>query len=137
LAEDIGVTPSFKQGQYIEATISSVPGQGYRNLEYLIMDGGSNDNTVEVIEKYSEHLTYWVSEPDEGQTDALIMGFNRTSGDIFCWLCSDDLFDSEPCMRWSKSSASTLTGRWFTVTASGCREGWIRYRWESRPSRRP
>ncbi|MGH3145251.1 MAG: glycosyltransferase family 2 protein [Rubrobacter sp.] len=88
------VTPSFNQGQYIEATIESVLGQGYPNLEYIIMDGGSTDDTVEILERYSEHLAYWVSEPDEGQTDALIKGFERASGDIFCWLCSDDLFES-------------------------------------------
>src|SRR5215211_6231675 len=88
------VTPSFNQGRYIEATIKSVVEQGYPNLEYLIMDGGSTDGTVEIIEKYSDQLTYWVSEPDEGQTDALIKGFNLASGDILCWLCSDDLFEA-------------------------------------------
>ena len=88
------VTPSFNQGQYIEATIKSVLDQGYPNLEYIIMDGGSTDGTVEILEKYSDQLTYWVSEPDEGQTDALIKGFDRASGDILCWLCSDDLFEA-------------------------------------------
>src|SRR5215213_2619185 len=88
------VTPSFNQGRYIEATIKSVVEQGYPNLEYFIMDGGSTDDTVEIIEKYSDQLNYWVSEPDEGQTDALIKGFDRASGDILCWLCSDDLFES-------------------------------------------
>ena len=87
------VTPSFNQGQYIEATIRSVLEQGYPNLEYIIMDGGSTDGTVEIIERYSDRLAYWVSEPDEGQTDALVKGFNRASGDILCWLCSDDLYE--------------------------------------------
>ncbi len=87
------VTPSFNQGQYIEATIRSVLDQEYPNLEYIIIDGGSTDATVAVIEKYSEHLSYWVSEPDEGQTDALIKGFDRSTGEIMCWLCSDDLFE--------------------------------------------
>jgi glycosyltransferase involved in cell wall biosynthesis len=87
------VTPTYNQVQYIEATIRSVLDQGYPNLEYIIIDGGSTDGTVEVIEKYSEHLAHWVSEPDEGQTDALIKGFDRASGDILCWLNSDDLFE--------------------------------------------
>jgi len=88
------VTPSLNQGRYIKATIESVLEQEYPNLEYIIIDGGSTDGTVGIIESYSEHLAYWVSEPDEGQTDALIKGFNRASGDILCWLCSDDLFES-------------------------------------------
>ena len=88
------VTPSFNQGRYIEATIKSVLDQGYPNLEYIIMDGGSTDGTVEIIERYSDRLAYWVSEEDEGQTDALIKGFDRASGDILCWLCSDDLFEA-------------------------------------------
>ena len=87
------VTPSYNQGRYIEATIRSVLDQGYPNLEYIVMDGGSTDGTEEVIEKYSEHLAYWVSEPDGGQTDALIRGFDRAGGDILCWLNSDDLFE--------------------------------------------
>ncbi len=89
------VTPSFNQGRYIEATIKSVLDQEYPNLEYIVMDGGSSDDTVEIIERYSEHISYWVSEPDEGQTDALIKGFDRSTGEIMCWLCSDDLFEEK------------------------------------------
>src|SRR5438105_607276 len=71
------VTPSFNQGQFIEATLRSVLLQGYPNLEYLVVDGGSRDNSVEIIKKYSRWLTYWVSEPDSGQSDAINRGLNR------------------------------------------------------------
>ena len=87
------VIPSFNQVQYIEATIESVLDQGYPNLEFIVIDGGSTDGTVDIIKRYSEHLSYWVSEPDDGQTDALIKGFDRSTGEILCWLCSDDLFE--------------------------------------------
>lgn len=87
------VTPSFNQAPYIEATIRSVLNQGYPNLEYIIIDGGSDDGSAEIIEGYSDRLAYWVSEPDEGQTDALIKGFRRATGEIMGWLCSDDLYE--------------------------------------------
>lgn len=85
-------TPSFNQGQYIEETIRSVLLQGYPNLEFIIMDGGSKDNTVEIIKKYEPWITYWVSETDRGQSHAINKGFDRATGDIFAWLCSDDLY---------------------------------------------
>jgi glycosyltransferase involved in cell wall biosynthesis len=87
------VTPSFNQAEYIEKTILSVLDQGYPNLDYLIMDGGSEDGSAEIIDRYSEHLSYWTSAPDGGQTDALVKGFERASGDILGWLCSDDLHE--------------------------------------------
>lgn len=87
------VTPSFNQARYIEATIRSVLEQGYPNLEYIVIDGDSSDGSVRIIERYADRLAYWVSEPDGGQTDALIKGFERSTGEIMCWLCSDDLHE--------------------------------------------
>ena len=84
------ITPSYNQGQFIEETILSVINQGYPNLEYIIMDGGSTDNTVEVIKKYSDHINYWVSEKDKGQSNAINKGLHRATGDIINWLNSDD-----------------------------------------------
>jgi len=87
------VTPSYNQGQFIEETIRSILLQNYPNLEYIIIDGGSTDNTVEIIKKYEPWITYWVSEPDEGQTDAINKGFRRATGEIINWLNSDDLLE--------------------------------------------
>ncbi|PQP33249.1 glycosyltransferase [Desulfobacteraceae bacterium SEEP-SAG10] len=85
------VTPSFNQGRFLEETIISVLDQGYPNLEYIIIDGGSSDNSVSIIKKYEYHLSYWVSENDRGQTHAINKGFNKCTGDILHWLNSDDV----------------------------------------------
>ena len=85
------VTPSFNQGQFLEECIDSVLSQNYPNLEYIIMDGGSNDNSVEIIKKHSKHLAFWKSESDKGQYFAINDGLNKCSGDIMGWLNSDDL----------------------------------------------
>lgn len=86
------VTCSYQQGKFLEETILSVLSQDYDDLEFIIIDGGSTDESVEIIRKYERRIDYWVSERDDGQTDALRKGFARASGDVMCWLCSDDLF---------------------------------------------
>ncbi len=85
------ITPSYNQGQYIEQTLLSVANQGYPNVEHIVMDGGSKDATVAVLEKYSPRLSYWVSEKDGGQSNAINKGFARATGEIVTWLNSDDL----------------------------------------------
>lgn len=86
------VTPSYNQGEFIEETIRSVLLQGYPNLEYVIIDGGSDDNSTDVIKKYEAWLTCWISEPDRGQAHAINKGWSLSTGDILAWLNSDDLY---------------------------------------------
>ena len=92
------ITPSFNQGKFIEKTIRSVLLQNYPNVEYLIFDGGSTDETIKIINKYSNWITYWTSEKDNGQTDAINKGIAKCSGTIFNWLNSDDFY-SEDCFK--------------------------------------
>lgn len=86
------VTPVYNQVKYLEQTILSIINQGYPNLEYIIIDGGSTDGTVDLIRKYESHLSYWISESDNGMYHAIQKGFEKSTGEIMCWLNSDDVF---------------------------------------------
>ena len=97
------VTPSYNQGDYIEATIRSILLQGYPNLEYFVMDGGSTDKSVEIIRQYEPWLTQWVSEPDRGQSHAINKGLDQGSGEIFAWVNSDDMLLPDALWRVAKA----------------------------------
>jgi glycosyltransferase involved in cell wall biosynthesis len=110
------VTPSYNQGQFIEETIRSVLLQGYPNLEYIVMDGGSKDRTLEILRKYQHAIGFWISAPDKGQAEAINKGFARASGEIWAWLNSDDVYELRVFSRVAElfqqlSDVDVLSGR--------------------------
>lgn len=96
------ITPSLNQGKYLEHTILSILNQDYPNLEYIVIDGGSTDNSLEIILKYEDKLDYWASEPDRGQADAINKGLLKATGEIINWINSDDLLEKKALAMVSK-----------------------------------
>jgi glycosyltransferase involved in cell wall biosynthesis len=117
------ITPSYNQGEFIGQTIDSVLGQGYPNLEYIVMDGGSTDRTLEVLERYEGRLS-WVSERDRGQSHAINKGLRMATGEVIAFLNSDDLYQPGALMRVGRffaghPEASWVTGRCWIIDQHG------------------
>ena len=96
------ITPSYNQAQFLERTIKSIVEQDYPNLEYIVCDGGSTDGSVEIIKKYEDKITWWCSEKDKGQSNAINKGFKQATGDIVCWINSDDVLLEGALMEYAR-----------------------------------
>ena len=122
------VTPSFNQGEFLEECIQSILEQGYPNLEYIIMDGGSKDNSVEIIKKYEKYLSYWQSQPDGGQYIAINDAFKKTTGEIMAWLNSDDKYHPNAFFKVESAFTNHQEIQWLTGRATAWdRDGRLTY----------
>lgn len=110
------ITPSYNYGHFIEATIRSVLLQGYPNLEYIVIDGGSTDNTPQILQKYDQFISFWKSESDQGQTDAINKGHAKCTGDIFVWLNADDIYNQKNCLE----QIANLYGQGYELIIGEC-----------------
>jgi glycosyltransferase involved in cell wall biosynthesis len=127
------VTPSYNQADYLEQTMRSVLDQDYPNMEYMVVDGGSSDGSVEIIRKYQHRLAWWVSEPDKGQSDAINKGFQRAKGEIIAWLNSDDIYMPGAIQKavdalQSDPSTAFVYANLHSINARGEHVNTIRYR---------
>jgi len=93
------ITPSFNQAKFLERAIESVSRQSYRRIEHIIIDGGSTDGSVDILERNAARLAYWISAPDRGQSHAINMGFERANGEILAWLNADDFYYTDTVQR--------------------------------------
>lgn len=113
------VTPNYNQAPFLEATLCSVLGQSYPNLEYIVVDGSSTDGSADIIRKYERWLAYWISEPDNGQYDAINKGFRHATGEVMAWLNSDDLYFPWTLHTVGEIFAQIPQVRWLTTASQG------------------
>jgi glycosyltransferase involved in cell wall biosynthesis len=140
------ITPSLNQAQFLERTLRSVLDQEYPDLEYIVMDGGSTDGSVDILQRYDDRLSHWVSEPDKGQSWAINRGIERATGDVIAYINSDDYylpgafaaalpFFEDPAVRWVAGASEyreedgTLDFLWLPTQPVGSRPKWVRNTW--------
>lgn len=139
------ITPSLNQAQYLERTLRSVLDQQYPDLEYIVMDGGSTDGSVAILERYDDRLSYWTSEPDDGQSWAINRGIERATGEVIAYINSDDYylpgafaaalpFFEDPSVRWVAGASEywesgALDMVWLPKRPKGPRARWVREPW--------
>ena len=140
------ITPSLNQAKYLERTLRSVLDQNYPDLEYIVMDGGSDDGSVEILRRYDDQLAHWVSEPDQGQSWAINRGIERATGEVIAYINSDDYYlpgafeaalprFEDPNVRWVAGATEyrevdgTLETFWNPSPPPGLRGRWVRGPW--------